>query len=356
MVPPALEAAQQAALKGAVQELPGAAGIGMANWNWRVVNRFVWERFGISLSRSSCLNYLHRLGFAFKRPKKRLLKADDAKRESFVAEYTALRNEARGTGAKIFYADEAHFRADAELRGKWVLRGEPALVDSTSPRYGEKASYYSAVCLETGEVEWMDLEGNSNSGTSAAFLGQLRERHSGRLNVIWDNAPAHRGEAVREYLRTPGLGLRLMNPRFHEGRLCRATARTEAPMRPSGAGRERACPRENGGSHRKPVLGNQGPGKGEGREFPLRAVHPERRGQGPLPHRPAIKGRRISARIPAQSPMYCKCTSHLGFGLARVAPEFEGGFGYSHGSAPVDGLTHSNVRVRRRPDQETLCA
>ena len=57
------------------------------------------------------------------------------------------------------------------------------MVDSTSPRYGEKASFYSAVCLETGEVEWMDLEGNSNSGTSAAFLGQLRERHSGRLNM-----------------------------------------------------------------------------------------------------------------------------------------------------------------------------
>ena len=84
----------------------------------------------------------------------------------------------------------------------------------------------------------MDLEGNSNSGTSAAFLERLRQRHSGPLGVIWDNAPAHRGEAVREYLRTPGLGLRLMNPRFHEGRLCRATARTEAPMRPSGAGRE----------------------------------------------------------------------------------------------------------------------
>ena len=37
---------------------------------------------------------------------------------------------------------------------------------------------------------------------------------------------------------TPGLGLRLVNPRFHEGRLCRATARTSTPMRPSGAGRE----------------------------------------------------------------------------------------------------------------------
>ena len=57
------------------------------------------------------------------------------------------------------------------------------MVASTSPMYGEKASYYSAVCLETAEVEWMDLEGNSNSGTSAAFLRQLRDRHSSPLMV-----------------------------------------------------------------------------------------------------------------------------------------------------------------------------
>ena len=57
----------------------------------------------------------------------------------------------------------------------------------------------------------MELEGNSNSQTPAAFLRQLRERHTGPLNVIWDNAPAHRGEAVRGYLRTPGLELRLVN-------------------------------------------------------------------------------------------------------------------------------------------------
>ena len=175
------------------------------------MRQFLLEHFGISLSRSSCLNYLHRLGFVLKRPKNRLLKADQDQRESFVADYAARWDEARRTGAKIFFPDEAHFRADAELRGKWVLKGEPALVNSTSPRYGEKASYYSAVCLETGEVEWMELQGNSNSGTSVAFLDRLRQRHSGPLDVIWDNAPAHRGEAVREYLRAPGLELRLVN-------------------------------------------------------------------------------------------------------------------------------------------------
>ena len=50
--PPVLGGAAQAALKGAVQELPGALGIGMANWNWRVVHQFVAEQFGISLSRA----------------------------------------------------------------------------------------------------------------------------------------------------------------------------------------------------------------------------------------------------------------------------------------------------------------
>ena len=79
-----------------MEQPPAASGIDLANWYWRVVRQFALERFGMGLSRSSCLNYLHRLGFAFKRPKKRLLKADEAKRESFVAEYAALRDETGG--------------------------------------------------------------------------------------------------------------------------------------------------------------------------------------------------------------------------------------------------------------------
>src|SRR5690349_8953057 len=174
--PPALNQARQAALKAAVQHPPREAGIDLADWNWKVVRRFVTEHFGLTLARSSCLNYLHRLGFVVKRPKKRLLKADAAKREAFVAEYAEV--QAAGSGARHFFVDEAHFYADVDLRGKWVLKGTPALVDSTSPRYGEKASYYAAVCLETGEVEAMALEGNSTAHTSVGFLQQLRAHHS----------------------------------------------------------------------------------------------------------------------------------------------------------------------------------
>ena len=76
---------------------------------------------------------LHRLEFALKRPKKRLVKANESQQEAFVAEYAAPREEAQRTGAKVFPANEVHFRADAELRGQRVLRGEPALTDLQQP-------------------------------------------------------------------------------------------------------------------------------------------------------------------------------------------------------------------------------
>ena len=131
VVPPALDGEQRSELKAAVQGSPSQAGIDLSNCNWKVVRRFEEERFGLTLSRSSCLNYPHRLGFVLKRPKKRLVKADPVRREAFVAEYAALAAAARRTGAKMFFADEAHFQADADLRCKWTLQGEPALVDST---------------------------------------------------------------------------------------------------------------------------------------------------------------------------------------------------------------------------------
>ena len=197
-------------MKAAVQEPPSAAGVAAANWNWKGVRQFVQERFGVALSSRTCLDYLHRLGFVLKRPKKRLLKADAEKRAAFVAAYTGLREQAHAQGAKVWFVDEAHFRADVELRAKWVLRGQPALVDTSSPKRSEKATYYSAVCVETGEVEARAVLGNTNAATSVVFLQQLRAHHPEPLIVIWDNGPAHHGPEIREYLTTPELHLRLV--------------------------------------------------------------------------------------------------------------------------------------------------
>jgi len=197
-------------LKAAVEGTPGASDVAQANWNWKGIYQFIKQRFGRGLSSSSCLNYLHRLDFVRKRPKKRFLKADEAKRAAFVQMYAEVRQQAEAEGAKIFFVDEAPFRADVELRAKWVPRGKPALADTTSPKWGEKATYYSAVCLETGQTEVMNVTENLTAETSVAFLKQLRAKHSQPLIIIWDNGPMHHGDALRTYLTTPDLKLRLV--------------------------------------------------------------------------------------------------------------------------------------------------
>ena len=297
-------------MRAAVQAAPRAAGIEAGDWTWKVVRAFCRERFGVTLCRSSCLNSLHRLGFVVRRPKKRLLKADEAKRAAFVREYAVLRVVAQLTKAKLFFADEAHFYADADLRGKWVLKGEPALVDSTSPRYGEKASYYSAVCLETGEVEYLALAGNSSAATSVAFLQHLRARQTAPLIVIWDNSPAHGGDPLRAYLRTPDLRLRLVrlpaySPDFNADEHIWGWIREDITANTcfGTAAKVRA--------HVDPFLaGLRRVPRGREAALPYRAADPRRR-----PRRRGRRGRhppRSAPRLPS------RCRSHFGFALGSA--------------------------------------
>src|SRR5436190_1279000 len=83
--------------------LARAAGIAAGDWNGKVVRTFCQQRFGVRRCRSSCVHSLRRLGFVVRRPKKRLVKADDAKRAAFVRDYAALRVVARLTGAKMYF-------------------------------------------------------------------------------------------------------------------------------------------------------------------------------------------------------------------------------------------------------------
>ena len=60
----------------------------------------------------------------------------------------------------------------------WCRSTGPALVDASSPSRGEQVSCCSALCLEIGEVAALELAGNHNSATSAAFRRALRAQHA----------------------------------------------------------------------------------------------------------------------------------------------------------------------------------
>ena len=149
-----------------------------------------------------------------------------------MVEYAALTASARRSEAKIFFADEAHFRADGDLRGKWVLKGEPALVDSTSPTPGREGQLLLGMWQTwRPKARWQMMDTG----------GQQQLRHLSRLPAATEGA-THRttdrdlGQFARpivatryepDLMHTPGLNLCYGQPSPVDSR------RLQCSMRPS---------------------------------------------------------------------------------------------------------------------------
>ena len=118
-------------------------------------------------------------------------------------------------------------------------------MDSTSPRYGEKASYYSAVCLETGEVEWMELEGQQElrdlgglpKPVAAEALWAIECDLGQRAGASWGGgagvpADARAGAAAGEPPFSRGQALPGYSPDFNADEAIWGWAREEATGNP----------------------------------------------------------------------------------------------------------------------------
>ena len=138
----------------------------MSNWNWKVVRQFLKQSFDLGLSRSSCLNYLHRLGFVLKRPKKRLLKAKDEARKAFVLQYQPNpRGGPREWGQNLL-------RRRSPLSG----RCRPARQMGTQGRAGAGGLYQSSVGRE-GLLLLGSLLGGWGGGSHGNSWKQCRDLH-----------------------------------------------------------------------------------------------------------------------------------------------------------------------------------
>ena len=119
-------------------------------------------------------------------------------------------------------------------------------MDSPSPRYGERASCYAAVCQEAGEVEWMDASAGAAGGqqqrrqpggSPGPFAGEARRAAQGDPGQC--PGPSRRGAAgvprdVRTWVElgeppfTRGPALPGHSPDFNAGEVIWGWAREEA--------------------------------------------------------------------------------------------------------------------------------
>ena len=115
---------------------------------------------------------------------------DELERKKLIATITEGQETMVGLTAEGNSFVEERAGIAARIRSQFLASLESRAGELTSGNTDASKEVTTAASLF---VEWMKLEGNSNAETSAAFLRQLRERHTGPLTVIWDNVPSHRG-------------------------------------------------------------------------------------------------------------------------------------------------------------------
>ena len=187
-------------VKKVVQQPPRAVGMKTGRWTGRVLGAYLQRRFGKRVHFSTARRYLHALGFRKKRPRKKFTKADPEKQKAFAQDLEKLEH-ARSPRSQTVWIDQGQIWADAMLRAMWCLKGQPAEVASSSPSRTKKLMFYVAVVRPLGKVitlvvDWFDQH------HTAQFLDKVRAKLAGwRLDVVWDRASWHGGDAVRKTLQ-----------------------------------------------------------------------------------------------------------------------------------------------------------
>lgn len=167
------------------------------------LKRWVEEKLGKSVSRSTLRTILKQAGLSWKKCKKLLAKANPEKRSQFVEQFQALYERMLQGEVRIVYIDEVHVHQDMDLGYTWAPKGKAAWRKSISPGLSKRINWYGAYDFSQGRT-FIWHEGKCNGEHTIQFLHHLSTwlhesapKGLAQVVIIWDGAPYHRSKIVR---------------------------------------------------------------------------------------------------------------------------------------------------------------
>lgn len=167
----------------------------------KVVQEQLSQHFERPLSRESVRRALKASRFSYRKPRKLLSKAQPQAQLAFAHQLDELELAAARGQTCLVFIDEAHFQADISPRQAWFASDQPAFMWSSSPQLQERQSVYGAYIYNESRVVF-EFKDKSNGATTIEVLQELVSQlsHYKHVTLIWDNAPAHKANLVKDYL------------------------------------------------------------------------------------------------------------------------------------------------------------
>ena len=166
-------------------------------WTLKRLVEWVKTQFRLDCSRQTICKTLKKLGFSWKKARKLLNKGDTKKRAEYLQKIQELLDKALHQEELLVYMDEAHIHLDTDEGYGWSVKGERAWISSCSPGR-TKVSFYGVYIYNLGEVRILPHT-TANGINTIDVLNILRSEFPHQaINLVWDGAPYHRSQIVRD--------------------------------------------------------------------------------------------------------------------------------------------------------------
>jgi len=177
-------------------------------WTLSLIGEVIYREFGKRLSIGSLSRVMRILGYTPQKPKYLAWQQDPILVEAWRTEiFPQVKEEARKTGAVIYFADEAGIRSDYRAGTTWAPQGQTPTVQVTGRRFG--LNMISAVS-NRGDFRFMVQEGTVTADVFREFLKRLLMGSDQPMILVVDGHPVHKSKKVKEFVEAQEGKLKLV--------------------------------------------------------------------------------------------------------------------------------------------------
>jgi len=199
---PWLTAVQKARLSEMLKRGAEAYGFRGEVWTRKRVAHVIKHEFGVTYTPRHVGRILAELNWSRQKPVTRASQRDEEAIRRWVQErWPELREKAEGEGYTIVFVDEAGFYLLPMVVRTYAPVGETPLIECLLTR--DHLSAISGITPE-GKLYMIVQPRSFKSPDVVRFLKHLLRHISGKILVIWDGAPIHRGQEIKDFLANGG--------------------------------------------------------------------------------------------------------------------------------------------------------
>jgi transposase len=176
-------------------------------WDWdywtpSILSKLILELYAVQYkSKTSMYLIFKQSKFTYHKPEKIYKNRNQAVIDKWKQENASVVQEAlQDPETVILVEDEMIVTSQTTLQKVWLPEGSEATIECSNTR--KRRSVYGFLDIKVGEQKAFKAE-KQTSEISAKVLKKVLDSYKGKkVLLFWDNAPWHKGAAMREFLKT----------------------------------------------------------------------------------------------------------------------------------------------------------